>query len=84
MDNSPGNKNVPDPRNWQGSGNRSVANMFIDLGQGVALSDEEFYTEMAKRRETAKRNGQDVVLGCPLCMIAPAPSRTATNQGGNQ
>ena len=32
MDNSPTNKNVPDPRNWQGSGNRSVANMFIDLG----------------------------------------------------
>ena len=32
MDNSPSNKNVPDPRNWQGSGNRSVANMFIDLG----------------------------------------------------
>ena len=24
MDNSPANKNVPDPRNWQGSGNRSV------------------------------------------------------------
>ena len=35
MDNSPANKNVPDPRNWQGSGNRSVANMFIDLGMGV-------------------------------------------------
>ena len=32
MDNSPSNKNVPDPRNWQGSGDRSVANMFIDLG----------------------------------------------------
>ena len=32
MDNSPANKNIPDPRNWQGSGNRSVANMFIDLG----------------------------------------------------
>ena len=42
MDNSPANRNVPDPRNWQGSGNRSVANMFIDLGQGVALSDEQF------------------------------------------
>jgi hypothetical protein len=35
MDNSPANRNVPDPRNWQGSGNRSVANMFLDLGQGV-------------------------------------------------
>jgi hypothetical protein len=84
MDNSPANRNVPDPRNWQGSGNRSVANMFIDLGQGVALSDEEFNKEMAKRREAARQKGQDVILGCPLCMIAPAPSQTGTNQGGNQ
>ena len=38
MDNSPTNKNVPDPRNWQGSGNRSVANMFIDLGN-ACLAD---------------------------------------------
>ena len=51
MDNSPSNKNVPDPRNWQGSGNRSVANMFIDLGQRVSLTDEQFQEEMAKRRE---------------------------------
>ena len=54
MDNSPSNKNVPDPRNWQGSGNRSVANMFIDLGQGVALSDEQFQAEMAKRRQSTQ------------------------------
>src|SRR5206468_12535554 len=51
MDNSPTNRNVPDPRNWQGSGNRSVANMFIDLGMRVALTDEQFQEEMAKRRE---------------------------------
>ena len=51
MDNSPTNKNVPDPRNWQGSGNRSVANMFIDLGMGLSLTDEQFQAEMAKRRE---------------------------------
>ena len=54
MDNSPTNKNVPDPRNWQGSGNRSVANMFIDLGIRVALTDEQFQEEMAKRREKLK------------------------------
>ena len=49
MNNSPSNKNVPDPRNWQGSGNRSVANMFIDLGNRVALTDEQFQEEMAQR-----------------------------------
>ena len=39
MDNTPNNKNIPDPRNWQGSGNRSIANMFIDLGQIMPLTD---------------------------------------------
>ncbi len=79
MDNSPSNRNVPDPRNWQGSGNRSVANMFIDLGQGVALSDEEFRAAMAQRREKLKLTQNDVVIGCPLCMITPPPAAT-TNQ----
>ena len=53
MNNTPTNKNVPDPRNWQGSGNRSIANMFIDLGNRVALTDEQFQErdEGAHRRE---------------------------------
>jgi hypothetical protein len=71
MDNSPSNKNVPDPRNWQGSGNRSVANMFIDLGMGVTLTDEQFYQEMMKRRATMQETQHDVFIGCPLCNVAP-------------
>jgi hypothetical protein len=35
MDMSETSPNVPDPRNWQGSGNRSITNMFIDLGNRV-------------------------------------------------
>jgi mono/diheme cytochrome c family protein len=73
MDNSPSNKNVPDPRNWQGSGNRSVANMFIDLGQRVALTDEQFQAEMQKRREQLHLTRNDIVIGCPLCSLAFAP-----------
>jgi len=80
MDNSPANKNIPDPRNWQGSGNRSVANMFIDLGQGVALSDEQFQAEMAARRAKLKLTRNDVVIGCPLCLIPPPPPRPSTAQ----
>src|SRR5438093_1575174 len=78
MDNSPSNKNVPDPRNWQGSGNRSVANMFIDLGIRVALTDEQFQEEMAKRRERLHLTKNDVVIGCPLCNVIPpaAPAKT--------
>jgi hypothetical protein len=72
MDNSPSNKNVPDPRNWQGSGNRSVANMFIDLGMRVALTDEQFQEEMANRRERLHLTRNDVVIGCPLCLVRPA------------
>ena len=75
MDNSPSNKNIPDPRNWQGSGNRSVANMFIDLGQGVALTDEQFQQEMAKRRQMTK---QDVIIGCPLCNTVQAARVSST------
>jgi mono/diheme cytochrome c family protein len=78
MDNSPTNKNVPDPRNWQGSGNRSVANMFIDLGMRVALTDEQFQEEMAKRREHLHVTKNDNVIGCPLCNVIPAaPMKTA-------
>ncbi len=67
MDNSPANRLVPDPRNWEGSGNRSVANMFIDLGNRVAMSDADFQAEMKKR--IAEHPGQDVYLGCPLCGV---------------
>ena len=76
MDNSTSNKNIPDPRNWQGSGNRSIANMFIDLGQGVSLTDEQFQDEMAKRRDKLHLTKNDDVIGCPLCLVAP-PSPTA-------
>ena len=51
MDTTPSNRNVPDTSNWSGAGNRSISNMFIDLGQGLALTDEQFYAEMAARRE---------------------------------
>src|SRR5688572_24525886 len=82
MDNSPANKNVPDPRNWQGSGNRSVANMFIDLGIRVALTEEQFQEEMAKRRENLKLTKNDVVIGCPLCMVTAtaAPKQSQQQQ----
>ncbi len=81
MDNSPNNKNVPDPRNWQGSGNRSVANMFIDLGMGLSLTDEQFQAEMVKRREHMKLTQQDVLIGCPLCNITPRHAAAHEHDG---
>jgi hypothetical protein len=85
MDNTPNNKNIPDPRNWQGSGNRSIANMFIDLGQIMPLTDDQFQEEMEARRKALGPNRPDVVLGCPLCNVIPPPKRTAaTAKPGQQ
>ena len=74
MNNTESNPNVPDPRNWQGSGNRSVTNMFIDLGIRVTMTDEQFHEAMAERRETLNLGPNDHVIGCPLCLaplVAP-------------
>ena len=68
MNNTEANFNIPDTRNWQGSGNRSVANMFIDLGIQLKLTDEQFVEEMAHRREVFDLDENDHVVGCPLCM----------------
>lgn len=73
MNNTETNPNVPDPRNWQGSGNRSVTNMFIDLGMRVTMDDEQFQQEMADRREALDLGPNDHVIGCPLC-LAPLVS----------
>jgi len=77
MDNSETNQNVPDPRNWAGSGNRSVTNMFIDLGMRVRLSEEQFQEEMALRREKFQLTKNDHLIGCPLCLATiPTPDPT--------
>jgi mono/diheme cytochrome c family protein len=75
MNNTTTNTNVPDPRNWAGSGNRSVSNMFIDLGMQVAMNDEEFLAEMQERVERFDLTKNDHVIGCPLCLHSiPVPS----------
>ncbi len=71
MDNTAANRNIPDPRNWQGAGNRSVANMFLELGIKLALTDEQFVEAMAQRRENLNVGINDHVVGCPLCMVIP-------------
>ena len=79
MNNTETNQNVPDPRNWQGSGNRSVANMFSDLGERVGLTDEQFVEEMAERVEKLNLTKNDYVIGCPLCLATvPTPPAKAS------
>jgi hypothetical protein len=50
--------------------------MFIDLGMGLTLTEEQFQAEMAKRREKMKQNQQDVFIGCPLCNVPPRATTT--------
>jgi hypothetical protein len=89
MNNTETNPNVPDPRNWQGSGNRSVTNMFIDLGIRVTLTDDQFFEAMEERRQALNLGPNDHVIGCPLCLaplvapVAEADSTDANDVAGN-
>src|SRR5436190_2788280 len=79
LDTTAANKNPADPRNWAGGGRRSIANMFIDLGYSVSLTEDQFQAALAKRRKNMKsRNDYDI--GCPLCW-APATQTTPTTSG---
>jgi hypothetical protein len=49
--------------------------MFLDLGNRVSMTDEQFQDEMAKRRERLHLTKNDVVIGCPLCLIMPPPAK---------
>ena len=48
-DNSVTNKNVVDPRNWKGYGNRSIDDMFFSITRMIELTDEQFNAEVAAR-----------------------------------
>ena len=76
--NTRANRNVPDPRNWSGGGHRSVDNMNNMLGQGIALTDEQFAAAVAGRREQARLQGHSVVIGCPTCGLASAGHQSAS------
>jgi hypothetical protein len=84
LDTTKDNKNPADSRNWAGGGRRSIANMFIDLGYSVTLTEEQFQAEMAKRRARMKsRNEYDI--GCPLCWAPPVqPATPTTNRAPGQ
>jgi hypothetical protein len=54
--------------------------MFIDLGNRVSLTDEQFQREMAQRRQKLRLTRNSVVVGCPLCNITPPPAAPSTQQ----
>jgi hypothetical protein len=83
MNNSETNPNVADPRNWQGAGNRSVANMFIDLGERVTMTEEQFVEEVRMRVAQHGLTKNDYFIGCPLCLaLVETPPPTPTTSAG--
>jgi hypothetical protein len=77
FDNSAGNKNVADPRNWQGLGHRSMDNMMILITQGIVMSDQEFWQEIGKRREKLRLTEGQTVPGCPMCALGKTPQNAS-------
>ena len=87
FDNTPGNKNVVDPRNWSGLGHRSIDNMLIMIAQGVNLTEEQFAQEVERRRTALNLTEGQAAPGCPLCTFARIPARPAlppSGPGGQQ
>jgi hypothetical protein len=76
VDTTADNPNLADTRNWAGGGRRSVSNMFIDLGQTVRLTEEQFQAKMAQRRASLRPGEYDI--GCPLCWAPPIDPSRAT------
>ena len=58
-DNSAGNRNIIEPRNWHGFGSRSMDDMFFFLGRFVGLTEEQYEEELAARQHRAQLSAQD-------------------------
>ena len=58
-DNSAGNRNIIEPRNWHGLGSRSMDDMFFFLGRFVGLTEEQYEEELAARQGRAQQSAQD-------------------------
>jgi hypothetical protein len=53
--------------------------MFIDLGEALELTDEQFEREIAERRERLGLTPNDHLIGCPLCLVEFPSQVRATN-----
>jgi len=71
------NSNIIEPRNTTTWDRRSVGNMFIVFEQAIALTEEQYKTELAKRRDYLQSSG-DQIIGCPGCFQATTPRAVAT------
>jgi mono/diheme cytochrome c family protein len=54
-DNTPKNPRVVDPRNWKGTGHRSIDDMIILLSRFIYYTEDEFKAVVAERAERLKK-----------------------------
>jgi hypothetical protein len=54
--------------------------MMINIGQRIALTDEEFQKEMTERRRKLNIAEGQTVLGCPLCGYSKMPIAATGSQ----
>jgi hypothetical protein len=80
FDTTSANKNVTDSRNWRGSGNLSISNMFHENGERIALTEDQFFAEMERRKEKLHWRPGQVIPGCPLCNTEPLPVNPTNEQ----
>jgi mono/diheme cytochrome c family protein len=68
LDGTAKNANLADPRNMTLYGRRSVSNMLSTVDRALALSEEQYQQEIAKRKQYLDRtDGWNQVIGCPGC-----------------
>jgi hypothetical protein len=59
--------------------------MFIDLGERVIMSEEQFVKEVEERVARHQLTKNDYMIGCPLCLAiieTPGATPIATPAGG--
>lgn len=61
--------------------------MFIDLGERVTMTEEQFTKEVEERAAFFQMTKNDYMIGCPLCLAAiptPGARPLASAQQGQQ
>jgi hypothetical protein len=84
FDTTAANRNVVDPRNWQGLGHRSIDNMALTIMPIMVLNDVEFQEEITRRRRELNLAKGQSVIGCPLCGFEQVPTRPVPTAQGQQ
>ena len=83
FDTTRANKNLVDPRNWTGMGNRSIDNMMVNISMGIVLSDEEVRAGDGRAAGAPSGETGRIRPGLPVC-VATSRRRTRRRSDSEQ